>query len=124
MDLQPQRDALDAIYGPTSGDLTVELFTAHEDAGGVEITGDGYTPGVIDALDWAAADTDGIKATAALVSLGTPTDEWSDTATHYVLRDGTGDSWGCFRWATPITIGGAGSELLVRPSVFFGDNDN
>ena len=124
MDLAARRASLDAIYGPTSGDLTVELWVGREGAGGVEVTGDGYAPGSLPDTDWDAADSDGVKRSSDLIDCGTPTEEWSDTITHYVLRGAGGVSWGCFRWNTPITIGGAGSPLMVQPAPFIGDNDN
>lgn len=124
MDLAPRRASLDEMYGPLSGDLTLHLLNGHLDAGGVELTGDGYAPGTIDELGWDAADTDGVKRPADLVDCGTPTEAWSDTATHYVLRDGSDDSWGCFRLASPLTVGGAGSAVEILPAVFFGENDN
>lgn len=124
MDLAPRRASLDSIYGPLSGDLTLHLYTAHVDAGGTEITGDGYVPGTIDALGWDPADTDGKKRPTDLVDVGTPTAAWSDTATHYVLRDIGGDSWGCFRWQEPLTVGSAGPAVLMQPETFIGENDN
>lgn len=123
MDLAPRRASLDEMYGPLSGDLTLHLYTGHVDAGGVEITGDGYVPGTIDALGWDPADADGFKTPTDLVDCGTPTAAW-DTATHYVLLDSVGDSWGCFKWQTPVVVGGAGSAMLMRPAPFFGENDN
>lgn len=124
MDLAAQRASLDAIYGPTSGDLTVELWVGNPVAGGTEVTGDGYAAGSLPDTDWLAADTDGIKSASDPVDCGTPTDAWSGTVTHFLLR-GTGDvSWGSFPLSSPLDVGGAGSAVLVLPSVFFGDNDN
>lgn len=126
MDLAAKRASLDAIYGPTSGDLTVELWVGREGSGGVEVTGDGYAAGSLPDTDWDPADTDGVKYAADFVDCGTPTEEWSggSTITHYVLR-GTGDvSWGCFRLASPLTVGSAGSAVMVRPAPFIGQNDN
>lgn len=123
MDLAAQRASLDAIYGPTSGDLTVELWVGREGSGGVEVTGDGYTPGSLPDTDWEAADADGVKYASDLIDCGTPTDAWSDTITHYVLRGTGAVSWGCFPLASPLTVGSAGSAVEIRPAVFFGDSE-
>ena len=124
MDLAPRRASLDEMYGPLSGDLTLHLLNGHLDAGGTEITGPGYDPGVIPDDGWEPADSDGIKAPTDLVDCGTPTDAWSATVTHYVLRDSSDDSWGCFKWQEPLTVNSAGGPVLMRPTPFFGENDN
>lgn len=131
MDLAPRRASLDEIYGPLSGDLTLHLYTGHIDAGGAEISGNGYAPGTIPDTGWEPADTDGIKRPTALVDSGTPTAAWSasgtgppDTITHYVLRDASGDSWGCYRWQSQLTVGSAGGPVLMQPAPYFGENDN
>lgn len=124
MDLAAQRASLDAIYGPTSGDLDVELWVGDPLGGGTEVTGDGYAPGSLPDTGWNAADTEGVKSSTSTVDCGTPTDEWSGTVTHFLLRGTGGVSWGSFPLASPLDVGDAGPAVLVRPSVFFGDTDN
>lgn len=123
MDVAAERAALDAIYGSTSGDLTVELWVGHEDAGGVEVSGGGYSAGTLASDGWDAADSEGVKSASSAVDCGTPTEEWSGTVTHYRLVDSDGVSWGCFPLGDPLDVGGAGSAVLVLPRVFFGDSD-
>lgn len=123
LDLSVKRDFLDALYGPVTGDLTVHLYAGHVDAGGVEIDFDGYVPGTVPDTGWEPADSAGEKWSTAVVDCGTPTDAATDTATHFVLRNVGGDACGCFRLASPLFVGGAGSAVEIRPAVFFGDNE-
>jgi hypothetical protein len=116
LDLAAQQASLDVMYGPTSGDLTVHLL----DGDGVEVTGDGYTPGVLDELGWDATGGDGVKWASAVVDCGTPTDAWSATVTQFELRDASDVSWGRFPLPA-FDVGGAGSVVAVLPGVFFGD---
>lgn len=124
VDVSVQRDFLDAMYGPVTGDVTVHLYTEHLDAGGVEIDFDGYAPGTVAAAGWEPAASDGVKSASAPADCGTPAGAATGTATHFVLRNGGGDSCGCFRLQSPLFVGGAGSAVEVLPSVFFGENDN
>lgn len=125
MDVAAERASLDAIFGPTSGDLDVELWVGHPEGGGSEVVGDGYSPGTVAAGGWEPANADGTKPASAAVDCGTPTDAWTGPATHYRLVDGVGVSWGDF----PIPsnqqkdVGGAGSAYLILPEPFFGDNE-
>lgn len=115
LDLAAQQASLDVMYGPTSGDLTVELL--HAD--GSETTGAGYTPGTVAAAGWEPTDAEGVKWATNAVDCGTPTDEWLETVTHFRLMAGA-VSWGTFP-LPPLDVGGPGSPVLVRPAVFFGD---
>jgi hypothetical protein len=125
IDVSVQRDFLDALYGPVTGDVTVHLYSAHVDAGGVEIDFDGYAPGTVPDTGWEPAASDGVKTASSPADCGTPTEAATpDTATHYVLRNLSGDACGCFKLQSPLTIGSAGSAVEILPAVFFGENDN
>lgn len=123
MDLAAQRAALDAMFGPASGDLDVELWVGDPDSGS-QVTGPGYAPGLVPAAGWEPASTDGVKRASAAADCGTPTDAWSGTVTHFALRDTGGALWFSARLSTPLDVGGPGSAVAVLPGVFFADSLN
>lgn len=123
LDLAARQAILDASYGPASGDLTVEAWTGLPDAGGVEVSGGGYAPGVVLAADWEPADDEGVRWSSELVDWGEPTEAWSDSVTHFRLVDGDGVSWGAFPLGTVLDVGGAGDVVQARIGVFIGTLD-
>lgn len=124
-----QNQILDAWLGtgraagtPDSYDL--ELWAGDpRDDGSLEVSGGGYAAQTVDADDWGPADG-GQTSTTAFVQFPDATAEYSDTATHYVLRDTTTDEVAfCAPLGEPLDVTGAGDGPGIRPTVFFADAD-
>lgn len=127
LDPAAQSASLDNDYGATKGpnapaSLQVALFTDDPLLGGVELAAvGGYARAVVpnDGTTWPAAASAGSKS-SAVISFGTSTDAWSDTASWFVLFDAaTGTRWDDGELADEVAVLTSGTEVTTSLTVYY-----
>lgn len=127
LDPAAQSASLDNDYGATKGpnapaSLQVALFTDDPLLGGTELAAvGGYARAVVpnDGTTWPAAASAGSKS-SAVISFGTSSAAWSDTASWFVLFDAaTGTRWDDGPLDVEVDVTESGTPVVMQATVYY-----
>ena len=130
MDVAAWNSLLDNTYGATRGphspaSFEVALLASDDISSEISATtevdevptANGYARGTIDNDDWLDAD-EAVKTSLDGVDFGTPSLAW-ETVRFFALIDGS-TVWNICPLTEPLTITGAGSNVIVQLSIAAG----
>jgi hypothetical protein len=116
-----QERSLDLFYDTALNPFQVALFDGDPDAGGEELSGNGYARASVDTGDWSPA-ADGVKESDP-IAFADATGAW-ETATHVGLYDATEAAWAdVVPLVEPLDVTSAGDGPVVTLAIFYNDND-